>query len=99
MSPIYIFSARHLSGTDKVSGKKEKKGEGRKGNITGKDLMKDHLSGFNIFISMGFDDLHSETLHEGYGVYKPTGKSTENLLGVKEVLGCSFFIRDFNTIL
>lgn len=65
LSPIFIFSTRHLLGTYKVSGKKEKEGEGRKGNITGKDLIKDHFSGFNIFTSMGFDDLHSETLNEG----------------------------------
>lgn len=44
-----------------------------------KDPTKAHLGSFNIFTSVGFDDLHSKTLHEGEGVYKPIGKSTENL--------------------
>lgn len=58
-----------------MCGKKEKKGEKRKCNRTGKDLIKSHSSSFNIFTSMGFDDLHSKLLNEGYEVYRGKQKS------------------------
>ena len=47
--------------------RKERQGKGRKSNTTGKkkNPMEAHLGGFNIFTSVGFDDLHSKTLNEG----------------------------------
>lgn len=44
--------------------RKKRKGKGRKGNTTEKDPTQAHLGTFNIVTSVGFDDLHSETLNE-----------------------------------